>query len=510
MKSVRTIATVAAILSCLPHPPAARADWLDDIGYTRLAAELGQTMPAASNVTISQIEAPLGGPSETNYMPDVADPRFAGKTFVNRSGISTNPSGHASMVGVVFYGTNSGIARSTPAVEVLETGHWLGAGGMNLLGTDPAVETNLVQCHAWIGSNSVPAETIRRLDYMIDRDGVTAVVGLNNIQDPIPLLLANSFHAITAGRSDGMHSAGTTTVDRVGRTKPDVVVPVPTTSEAVGATAGTAALIHDVVRRTPALSNAATPQCVKALILAGATKEEFPAWDRTPARPLDEHFGAGEINLYRSHHALVAGEQNPSSTSLVSQSGWNLAVSAGPTNFTYFIEVPSNHVLSRFSTVATWHRTIVDINPGAPFDPDWSCQNVDMFLHAASNFTVGTTLDSSTGRLDNIQHIYARYLTEGRYAIRVAVTSALTTAVAWSSTLVEIPHITGFAATDENVHLAVSVSSNAVYSLEATTSLLATVTWQPLATNLTASNTISWTDSTTNASLKFYRVRPDP
>ncbi|HYQ73467.1 MAG TPA: hypothetical protein VET88_16275, partial [Gammaproteobacteria bacterium] len=45
------------LFACAP----VRAGYLDDIGYTRLAAELGASLPDGSGVTVTQAEASTSG-----------------------------------------------------------------------------------------------------------------------------------------------------------------------------------------------------------------------------------------------------------------------------------------------------------------------------------------------------------------------------------------------------------------------------------------------------------------
>ena len=42
-------------------------------------------------------------------------------------------------------------------------------------------------------------------------------------------------------------------------------------------------------------------------------KQELNPWDRTLTRPIDDIYGAGEVNILNSYHILAAGEQSTGS-----------------------------------------------------------------------------------------------------------------------------------------------------------------------------------------------------
>ena len=131
------------------------SDALDEIGYTRLVALLGSSTPNGAGVVISQVEA---SNSSDAYFPDDNSNHFTAAT-------------------------------------------------------DPLARPFRVQNFSWIGSfssDSKDRKAMRRFDYIIDTDDVTAVVGLNNNTDPLPHLLGHSYNAIAVGRTDGTHSTGPT------------------------------------------------------------------------------------------------------------------------------------------------------------------------------------------------------------------------------------------------------------------------------------------------------------
>ncbi len=411
------------------------SDWAPaGIGDTELAAELGASVPTGSGITASQVEGLSGG----HYTPDTARAEFAGKTFTFVSGNTGGSSSHATTVGRCFYSNTSSIASGVADIDNWEANDWIGAGFLQTGSTlEPAVETRDVQNHSWIGSlgsNPLDTDALRRFDYAINRDDYVAVVGLNNGTGAVPRLLPHSYNAISVGRTDGNHSYGLTTLDVAGRVKPEIVVPSSATSWATPIVGSAAAVLLETANDTPALGNAAHSEVIKALLLAGATKDEFPDWDRTATRPLDDIYGAGELNVYNSHHTLVAGEQEAGGSSLVGRTGWDFEESPASNDLLYFFDAPSSRDIDAMSILLTWNREITDGLGGTDWgDPQASVADLDLELWTATGFTIDTRLDYSASTVDNVEHIWAQNLTGSRYAIRVLGAAATDFALAWRS-----------------------------------------------------------------------------
>jgi len=378
------LCAVAGFGSLLLTAIPAYGGWKDDIGHTSLAAEIGPSLATGTNITVSHIEAPDGSGF---YLPDSSNTQFSGKTFTNVSGSSTGISSHATTVGLYYYGTLTGISPDINTIDNYEASNWLGSGGLRTgLTQDPVAETRRLQSHSWIGNHGNRENVLRRFDFAIARDGFTAIVGLNNAppSNAIPELLAHSYNTITVGCSDGGHSTGTTTFDVAGRTKPDLVVPFSFVSWSAPVVAGAAAMLMEWADTTPAWTNASKPQSIKAILLAGATKDKFPSWDRTPSRPLDNVYGAGELNIYNSYHILAGGEQKSNPTSLVQRLGWD------------------------FDSIVASNSLLYDGRVGTDFPPEVA--NMTMRLHATTNFILVDLMDASTSRVDNVEHIYQKHL----------------------------------------------------------------------------------------------------
>jgi hypothetical protein len=418
-----------------------------DIGLTSLQSQLGAAMPTGAGISVSQIEA------GTAYRPDTS--LFAdNKNFEFLSGGSTAESSHATTVGRYFYGPASvapdaGAAGAT--IGIYSAGGWIG-GDFLRPGTSqmPVVETRGVQNHSWIGSTgdtTQDLEILRRADFAITRDDFVMVYGLNNNLASVPNLMGSAYNGIAVGRSDGNHSHGTTTLDGAGRTKPEIVVPVATTSWATAVVSGAAAMVLGAADSSPGLANAKRHEVVKALLLNGATKDEpeFGGnWSRTPTSPLDPVFGAGELNVERTYHNLVAGQQPASANSTLGLAGWDLGFASSTTARTYFFEVPENHVSTVTATLA-WDRQVTATVSGSGRFATTSFSsllaNMDLALFSANGYLPELLLDHSVSTVDNVEHIFFAGLVPGSYALVVTSDTAgngQAYGLAWTNDLVVV------------------------------------------------------------------------
>ncbi len=404
-----------------------------DIWFTLLSSELGDALPRGSGVHVSQVESPN---SSGHYTPSPSDPQFTGKTFFPKSGITGGNSSHARGVGRRFYGNSSSIARDISTIDNWEANHWATDGFLNTSSTlEPGVEIRAVQNHSWIGTfgdSVADTDAIRRFDYTINRDNYVAVAGMNNGDSmTLPSLMGHSYNAISVGRSDGNHSHGMTTLDTAGRIKPDIVAPLSLTSHTTPYVGGAAAMLLEEGAGTQAENS----EAIKSILLAGATKHEFSDWDRTSARPLDDVYGAGELNVYRSYHILDAGEQESSRTANVGQIGWDFEIAPTSNDDLYFFNVAENDTLHELSVVLTWNRIVTDGLGGAAWgNPQSTLADLSLELWSANSFSLDARLDFSNSRVDNVEHIYQQQLEPGQYAIRVLGAAGTDFALAWSGT----------------------------------------------------------------------------
>jgi hypothetical protein len=279
-----------------------------------------------------------------------------------------------------------------------------------------------------------------RLDHAINRDGFSCVVGTNNdIPNPVPQLLVQSYHTISVGRDDGYHAAGVTAHDVAGRVKPDIVAPEYATSWTTPMVAGAAGLLHTGLSAAPhSRTGADLPRVTKALLLASATKNTVPDWDNTSTRPLDERYGAGELNIHHAWLALSA-ERKISGNTTHGIRGWAAETVNGNSSNTWFFTIPAGPVSTPFCAALTWHRAVTTSisgdEPNQTRTWDATLANLNLRLHQANGFTIGSQIAESSSTVDNVELIYQPALAPGSYAIVVENASDDNTqiALAWHS-----------------------------------------------------------------------------
>lgn len=418
---------LAALLAA--SSPALHADWRDDVGYTRLLQTYADGVPNSVTGGVTHVEAPAVKEDPTNnYLPNSADSRFAGKTITNKSS-GTGVSGHATTVGVNFYGVGTSLVPGTTVIDAYNATPWL-----NSL---PYAEPRRVQNHSWIvhtlGPDADPETTVghfnKRLDYLVNQSGVVCVAGVNNGHSiTLPYLLAQGYNLISVGLTNGQHSAGFTAYDGAGRVKPDLVAPDSLTSFATPQVASAAGLLAQKLTESPySLSGAAIPRTVKALLLAGATKDEFPSWSRAATQPIDTRYGAGELNILLAYRTLSGGRVTYNQ--LAPDTAWaneSVRSTLGETRRTYYFDIPAGSASPRFSAALVWHRAVAAITYSATLaDLNLALHHVD-----AGTFTLGSVVQTSASTVDNLEHIYVPELPAGRYALRVSSSSGADTAYA--------------------------------------------------------------------------------
>jgi hypothetical protein len=444
------ISAFSLLLFCLLNG-GSFAGYKDDIGYTQLQSELGSAAPTGAGIIVSHVEADENGSTSGDlYVPNTSLAEFSGKSFTFQS---TDPqiSNHATEVGKRFYGSSTSIAPGISTIYNYDAGKWLGSDylntGANGLGSTgvggalPKTDGARVQNHSWISGDSTnDAEILRRFDYVIRRDNVTAVVGLNNESNTVvPNVLAANYNAITVGITSGNHSRGGTRIETAGRMKPDLVVPENVTSYATPIVSSAAALLWETANQNAALSGARQNLVIKGVLMAGATKTEFTNWSRTATSPLDPVYGAGELNIYNSHRILTAGKAAAGSGAINQTKAWDFNTAASSSSLLYYFDVSSGSTLDQFSIALTWNR-IVTPNGNNFTNAQVSLANLDLRLYAVNGLALGNEIDRSISTVDNVEHIYQQQLAAGRYAIQVFNHSASTEfGLAWGGTLNVIP-----------------------------------------------------------------------
>lgn len=432
------------IVLLIASPWMARADYLDDVGYNALLVLMGGSTPDGTGVSVTQVEADLDGSgSPYLYLPDTANSQFTGITFTDVSALSgAGVSGHATTVGQYFYGNNA-MASGISSVANYEANNWLQSGYLryNSSSLAPLTESRDIQNHSWIGSTgnaTIDTSLLNRLDYAIERDDFVSVVGTPN-SGGSATLLSNSYNTLNVGLTNGTHGAGTSTVNGAGRLTVHLVAPDSATSFATAKVSSAAALLIDQGRDS-ANANADNSEVVKAVMLAGATKDEFPTWDRTSTRPLDETYGAGELNVLNNFLIMAGGEQESGSGN-VAATGWDFDAITSAATQTYYLELAGDSMLS---IALNWNQHLEPTDqPSIDYNTMiTSLANLDLQLWEVDE--VGTLLslvDQSVSTLENIEHIWQQSLNGGRYAIVLSSDTATSWdyALAWQTTAIPEP-----------------------------------------------------------------------
>jgi len=436
----------------------AQGDWKADVGYNDLVAELGANVPTGSGIDVTQVEADDSGTAGLNYYrPNEASSNYSGTTFYNY-GLAetyTTTSSHATTVANYFYGNTTSIAPDVVRANIWDAGSWLG----NLGNPEYA---DVVNC-SWVvkasSSMTVADATVytQVFDWSIGQYDYVGVVGVNNgTSSTLPKLLCQNYNGISVGITAGTHSAGVTTLDGIGRMKPDIVAPTDKTSWATAMVSSAAAMLLDEAAAMPTSTmqtNAAHSQTIKSILLAGATKSEFGEyWAHDHDSPLDDVFGAGELNVQRSYHILAAQEQEASAL-LVGESvndtgaggiaamGWDFASTAatGAEKLYYFSVTEGQH-LSELSAVLTWNAVVTQSGPN--LTTTLANLDLDLDLYAIGEEGSLTLVDYSNSTVDNVELLYLTQLASGNYAFGVKANTAGTNyALAWYIVAVPEPSV---------------------------------------------------------------------
>ena len=243
--------------------------------------------------------------------------------------------------------------------------------------------------------------------------------------------------------------------------------------------------------------------------MAGATKDEWVSWDRTPARPLDEVYGAGELNIYNSYLMLTRGPQSDGAGTLVDASGWARDVQPVGAVRRYFFEVPAGRRVPELSVILVWNRHIVDDNSRPTrWDPLPEMPDMTLTLRAADGFTPGAIVDLSTSAVDNVEHVVQHDLLPGNYVIEVSTDMETEFALAWrGDPEIQVPVLAAIAVEGGGAaRLTVDGVPHTDYALEYAPEPVPT--WTPLVTNTPAASPFDMLDPGAGGDPgRVYRVR---
>jgi hypothetical protein len=431
------------------------AQVLTQIGVTDLRNRYGASLPEGTGIVGWLTEAGFNQTiSSTVYeifWPRLTIPSLNTGRNLNFYGpLPPSPASYwsdhaAGVAGAWYAGPTAGVSPDLSDIGLMSANGFVGGAALRTgEATAPVVDASLpmpnVVNASWAGtagSAALDTDVLRRIDYLVDRDGVTVVVGAGNTAFAVPATLpGQGYNSITVGASLGPSSGGLSTIDGTGRLLVDVVAPSTVTSFAAPLVAGAAVLIADRAQETPTLGNADDPRMVRSLIMTGA--EKLAGWSNTSTQPLHPYQGAGELRVNRTYDVLMAGEKTVGSVS--DSRGWDLGVGAVGVQY-YFVD--NSYADGRLSVTLAWNRVT-----GDPTDPTGAdrtdAANFTLFsgstVLAASaladlNLEVLTTDGASTpltslavsqSTVDNVEHIYLTGLAPGRYAIGVSGGSGTT------------------------------------------------------------------------------------
>ena len=410
------------------------------IDLDKAEERLGRQIPTGKGIVMGHVEG-----NDGMYMPNIRSSRYQDMFFLPHSGPSQTFA-HADITARLIYG-RTGLAPAVNTVHFYSAPDWLATGYLNTGSHLPPAHNDPIRIfnHSWISMASpFIIQSIRRIDYLIDQHDVIMCVGVNNgVNSTVPALLASAYNTIAVGVMSGNNSGGFTTTEVLGRCKPDIVGPGSLTSYATPVVSACAArllelademdaqfyapihptideLLHTDEFTPPRL--AAKPQTIKAVLLASATKSD--SWKPLPNKPLDEHLGAGLVNIDNSLMILSYGPQQPGQ--IDSRYGWDFNALKPLEKNTYHFK--TSQALGEASIILTWHRKIEGRTgaihiPGKPDQIVWLDRamftNFDLALIHIDDEGHQNVMATSNSEIDNVEHIYLPELAHGRYRIEV-------------------------------------------------------------------------------------------
>ena len=437
----------------------------DDVGLDALRRRMGASQaPTGKGVRLSLVEANSAEDADADqgpplqYVPDRTRAGLQDKTITDQSGQTHPPqatSGHATGMARLVCG-KGGIAPGVQEIDAYLSSHWLLEGPLQGFRPQPPKKMSArLMNHSWVAvevlddkesgikGEQIAAEYLRRADLLIDRDGLTMVVGVNNRRDTmLPHLFAHAYNVISVGLSSGNSSVGPTRIESevAGRCKPDIVCPARTTSAATAKVTGAAALLLETADAHAHAAHAARPEVIKAVLLAGATRdeEEFDEpWPDDVAQPLDFHRGAGELNINNSHLILSAERRGPGSEQPASSTGWDYGEVASGETRRYRLHLPPGQKNEVLSISLVWHRKIAigtfgDDHPAIVAPAPLA--NLNLRLVHLDKSGEETLVAESASQIDNVEHLFIAHPAPGDYFIEVnGASGSAPFAVAWQT-----------------------------------------------------------------------------
>jgi len=431
------------------------------IGLVELRQLAGAENVDGSGVNLLQVEAGTFVRNENgdiigiHYSPENPGELLIGsKNFEDIGTFQSlgNNQGHARGVAVEIYGE---LASRTP-INQFGTAPAIGSPGnpsikilsfsdlfINRLGDDnrtPVAHNFDVSNHSYVFTLSpsngfdeaAAVDILRRMDFVINNGNMATVVGSSNSSDnPLPAGFVQAYNTINVGVSDGTHGFGPTTLNVPGRNSIHITAPRGTTSGATAHVSAAVSLLH----QTGAGTDAVKHEVIKATVLAGATKDDLTdaddvpiTWSHTQTQPLDNRYGAGELNVLNNYHIQQGGEVDGGETSATAATadfnGWDYedVLSANSERF-YQFTVGTGEAVEDFSIALAWNLEVVD-GVSFPFLFRADANELANLSLQVTDLSDNTVVDLSDSSIDNVEHIFLPTLSAGTYQLRVANSSA--------------------------------------------------------------------------------------
>jgi len=446
------------------------AQTLDTIGVTLLRATT--TNLNGAGIRVAQVETYNGDNGSTNSWEvnpnNVAQP-VSLFTYTSALGTGTgfpnsvgDWSSHADAVGNNYYGIPNGVATNVAHVDNYDASYFMQISefivgpttnfvvtlpSMNI--NDPVVNQSFIAGYV---PSQVPVTEQEAIDSAYDNYAAQYkalfISGAGNGGPVCPP--STCYNSISVGAYGSAHSSVGPTADN-SRAKPDITSPglAGLTSFSTPYVSGAAAVLMQAGLRGDGggdTNSAADIRTVKALLLNGAVKPSD--WTNSNSSPLDVRYGAGVLNVFNSYEQLAGGKHGYIVSTTVSTggahpptgatgsvgalSGWDFNTNTGSVlndavNHYYF-NVTNGMSSATFTATLTlvWNR---QQNQSVVND-------LDLFLYNCANSNL---VACSTSRVDNVEHIFAPKLAQGRYDFQVwkaggfnTVSSSESYALAWS------------------------------------------------------------------------------